>query len=159
MRDSHAGPPHKRQKGSASIADFDDEELLQLAQSQLPIAQAAPHKAHAEALQAHPLLTYGAPVPPVHSSTQEALDDAEEIAELVRLANSTLQPDLASGDADEMPESSTDAGNRGPEASTSYSQPSAPSWSGAEIEGESMSVTLKDGRRAFCRLHDRRQAI
>ena len=94
---------------------------------------------------------------PPYSSTQEALDDAEEIAELVRLANSTVQPGPAEAQPGEQSEPVTDAADRTAEASTSYSRASAPSWSGADIPGESMSVTLKDGRRAFCKLHDSRQ--
>jgi len=40
------------------------------------------------------------------------------------------------------------------EAGTSYRvSVDAPSWSGANITGECMSITLADGRRAFCRLH------
>ena len=137
--------------------DLEDEELLALAQSQLPTSTVAPKKATTAAVY-NSCRDKKCATAPLHSSTQEALDEAEEIAELVRLANSTIQPDPAAAQHDEMPESSTDAADRTAETSTSCLRVSAPSWSGADIAGESVSVTLKDGRRAFCRLHDSRQA-
>ena len=154
-----AGPPHKRFKSAANAEQFDDEddELLALAQSQLPATARA---AASEVAPRHPPAKLGISIQqPPYNSTQEALDDAEEIAELVRLANSTVQPEPAAAQRDEQFESVTDAADRTAEASTSYSRASAPSWSGADIAGESMSVTLKDGRRAFCKLHDSRQGI
>lgn len=157
-----AGPPHKRLKAVASAEDFDeDDELLALAQSQLPGSSSVPARAVASAAASgYPAAKQVNPTwPPRHSNTQEALDEAEEIAELVRLANSTVQPDPAAAQHGEQSEPMTDAADRTAEASTSYSRASAPSWSGADIAGESMSVTLKDGRRAFCRLHDSRQDI
>lgn len=136
--------------------DFEDEELLALAQSQLATSAVAAQKTIAAAGH-NPGRYDTCTTLPLHSNTQEALDEAEEIAELVRLANSTIQPDPAAAQHDEMPESSTDAADRSAETSTSYLRASAPSWSGADIVGDSMSVTLKDGRRAFCKLHDSRQ--
>lgn len=157
-----AGPPHKRLKAAASTEDFDkDDELLALAQSQLPGSSSVPATAVAlEAALGYPgAKRVKSTWPPFHSNTQEALDEAEEIAELVRLANSTVQPDPAAAHRGEQFEPNTDAADQTAEASTSYSWASAPSWSGADIAGESMSVTLQDGRRAFCRLHDNRQDI
>ncbi|DBA73642.1 TPA: hypothetical protein ACH3X2_009627 [Trebouxia sp. C0005] len=95
---------------------------------------------------------------PTHfNSTQEALDEEQEIAELVCLANSTVPQSYhaaAQPSMDDLPESSTAAADRRQEAGTSYSvSVDAPSWSGANITGECMSITLADGRRAFCRLH------
>lgn len=150
-----AGPPHKRFKANANVEQFDEEdELLALAQSQLP---APARTAVSEAAPRYPSAKLGSSIgQPPYSSTQEALDDAEEIAELVRLANSTVQPEPAAAQRGEQSEPVTDAADRTTEASTS-SRASAPSWSGADIAGESMSITLKDGRRAFCKLHDSRQ--
>lgn len=156
-----AGPPHKRLKAVARTEDFDeDDELLALAQSQLPGASSVPARAVASAgAPGYPVAKQVNPTwPPPYSNTQEALDEAEEIAELVRLANSTVQPDPAAAQHGEQSEPVTDA-DRTAEASTSYSRASAPSWSDADIAGESMSVTLKDGRRAFCRIHDSKQDI
>lgn len=153
-----AGPPHKRFKAAANAEQFDeDDELLALAQSQLP----APGRAASSqvAPRCPPAKLGSSTQQPPYSSTQEALDDAEEIAELVRLANSTVQPEAAAAQRDEQFEPVTDAAASTAEASTSYSRASAPSWSGADIAGDSMSVTLKDGRRAFCKLHDSRQDI
>lgn len=77
----------------------------------------------------------------------------------MRLANSTVERDLAAAQHGEQCEPITNAADRTAEASTSYSRTSAPSWSGADIVGESMSVTLEDGRRAFCKLHDSKQGV
>ena len=137
----------------SSEALDDDDELLELAQSQLPVS--APPRAvtaTSPAAPGYPATKPGAWLPP-HSNTQEALDEAEEIAELVRLANSTVQPDTAAAQRNEQSERSASAAERTGETSTSYSRASAPSWSGADITGDSMSVTLKDGRRAFCKQH------
>ena len=152
-----AGPPQKRLKADASVEDFDDEELLALAQSQLPLSSPAPSK-HFTA--AAPLLSqpcFKASLLPPHNTTQEALDEEEDIAELVRLANSTIQPEISAVQDDDMPDCSTDVAARTGEASTSYAGASAPTWSGADIAEETISVTLKDGRRAFCRLHNIRE--
>lgn len=151
------GPPHKRLKAIPSSEALDDDELLELAQSQLPFS--APGRAVTVTSQAapdYPATKVSAQLP-THSNTQEALDDAEEIAELVRLANSTVQPDAAAAQRNGESERTASAAERTGETSTSYSRASAPSWSGADIIGDSMTVTLKDGRRAFCKLHDSRQ--
>lgn len=159
-----AGPPQKRLKAIASLEELDDEEeldddeLLEMAQSQLPVS--APAQAvttTAQAAPGYPATKPGAWLPSA-SNTQEALDEAEEIAELVRLANSTVQPDAAGAQSNEQSERSMSATDRRGETSTSYSRASAPSWSGADVTGDTMSVTLKDGRRAFCKLHDSKQS-
>ena len=148
-----AGPPHKRYKAIASTEGFDDDddELLALAQSQLPVSSPS------QAAPGYPAAKLDNPTRlPPHSNTQEALNEAEEIAELVRLANSTVHLDPAAAQHDQSEPSAAD---RTAEASTSYSRASAPSWSGADIDGQSMSVTLKDGQRAFCKLHDSREQV
>lgn len=151
----NVGPPHKRLKAIPSSEALDDDELLELAQSQLP--GSAPVRAlTSQAAPGYPATKVGAWLPP-HSNTQEALDEAEEIAELVRLANSTVQPDAAAAQRNDQSERSASAAKRTGETSTSYSRASAPSWSGADITGDSISVTLNDGRRAFCKLHDSRK--
>jgi len=139
--------------------DFDDEELLALATTQME--DPAGHKnAAAAAMQSASLQTRNvnrSALPTHFNSTSEALDEEQEIAELVRLANSTVPQSnhaAAQPSMDEMPESSTAAADRMQEAGTSYSvSVDAPSWSGANITGECMPITLADGRRAFCRLH------
>jgi len=155
-----AGPPSKRQRATLGTEDFDDEELLALATTQMQ--EPAGHKSAAAsaAMQSAILQTSNvnrSALPTHFNSTQEALDEEQEIAELVRLANSTVpQSDHAAAQPsmDEMPESSTAAADRMQEAGTSYRvSVDAPSWSGANITGECMSITLADGRRAFCRLH------
>ena len=142
------------------IDDFDDEELLELATTQMQ--EPAGHKsvAASAAIQSATFQTSTvnrSALSTHFNSTQEALDEEQEIAELVRLANSTVpQSDNAAAQpsVDEMPESSTVAADRMQEAGTSCSvSMDGPSWSGANITGECMSVTLADGRRAFCRLH------
>ena len=137
--------------------EFDDDELLELAQTQM----SKPKDMLSGATSAKQQLSvHTQPVAaPIFSSTQEALQEEQEIAELVRLANTTVPlHDHAAGeqqDLEDMPESSTAAAERMQEASTSYSMPTeAPSWSGANIRGASMPITLQDGRRAFCRLHE-----
>lgn len=139
--------------------DFDDEELVELATTQRQ--EPAGHKnAAAAAMQSASLQssTVNRSALPTHfNSTQEALDEEQEIAELVCLANSTVPQSYhaaAQPSMDDLPESSTAAADRRQEAGTSYSvSVDAPSWSGANITGECMSITLADGRRAFCRLH------
>ncbi len=162
-----AGPPSKRQKADIGIDDFDDEELLALAQSQLPEPSGHKGAAAAAAEQSANFPKTGlcnSALPAHHSSTQEALDEEQEIAELVRLANSTVsQSDHAAAQhhsMDDLPESSKAAADRMQEAGTSWG-PTAepPSWSGANIAGDSMSITLGDGRRAFCRLHSKQDSF
>ena len=151
------------------IEEFDDEELLALATTQMQ--EPAGHKSFAASAAMRSAIVQTGKVDrstlSTHfNSTQEALDEEQEIAELVRLANSTVpQSDNAAGQPsmDEMPESSTAAADRMQEAGTSYSvSVDGPSWSGANITGEYMSITVADGRRAFCRLHakqDRRPVL
>ena len=158
-----AGPPHKRLKAASKQAFDEDDELLALAQSQAPGSSSVTAGLVAsEAAAGYPgAKRCNSKWPSPHRETQEALDEAEEIAELVRLANSTVRPDPAEAQHGDQCEPITDldAADRTAEASTSYLQASAPSWSGADIAGESMPVTLKDGRRAFCKLHDSRQGV
>ena len=144
------------------IEEFDDEELLALATTQMQ--EPAGHKSFAASAAMRSAIVQTGKVDrstlSTHfNSTQEALDEEQEIAELVRLANSTVpQSDNAAGQPsmDEMPESSTAAADRMQEAGTSYSvSVDGPSWSGANITGEYMSITVADGRRAFCRLHSK----
>ncbi|KAL0056127.1 hypothetical protein WJX82_007993 [Trebouxia sp. C0006] len=163
------GPPSKRQRADVGIEEFDDEELLALATTQMQ--EPAGHKSFAASAAMRSAIVQTGKVDrstlSTHfNSTQEALDEEQEIAELVRLANSTVpQSDNAAGQPsmDEMPESSTAAADRMQEAGTSYSvSVDGPSWSGANITGEYMSITVADGRRAFCRLHakqDRRPVL
>lgn len=153
-----AGPPSKRQKADLATEDFDDEELLALAQTQIPDAGYKGVAAAAVQSANFSVTNMRSSVLPSHfHSTQEALDEEQEIAELVRLANSAVpQSDHAAAQSsmDDMPESSTAAADRMQEASTSSSMlAQAPSWSGANITGNSITITLSDGRRAFCGLH------
>lgn len=154
-----AEPASKRQKPDLSIEDFDDEELLALAKTQTPEPAGLSSAAAWQSANTQKGTQSKYALPTNLTSSQEALDEEQEIAELVRLANSTL-PSLphAAGQhsMDEMPESSTTAAERMQEASTSVgASTEAPCWSGANINGDSMSVTLQDGRRAFCKLHDK----
>ncbi len=113
-----AGPPSKRQRATLGTEDFDDEELLALATTQMQ--EPAGHKSAAAsaAMQSAILQTSNvnrSALPTHFNSTQEALDEEQEIAELVRLANSTVpQSDHAAAQPsmDEMPESSTAAADR-----------------------------------------------
>ena len=85
------------------------------------------------------------------------MDEDSELAELVRLANSRLassslaaaqpQPETTSPTSSLMDEEQFDV-------AAQHATSSAPSWSGAEFTGKSLSITARDGRRAYCRLHD-----
>lgn len=158
-----AGPPSKRQKTDLATEDFDDEELLALAQTQMPDAGYKGVAAAADVQSANFSVTSmrSSVLPSDFHSTQEALDEEQEIAELVRLANSAVpQSDHAAAEysMDDMPESSTAAADRVQEASTSSNMSAkAPAWSGANITGESITITLSDGRRAFCGLHPQQE--
>lgn len=156
---SLTGPPVKRQKPSTNTACIDDDELVELAQlqwtqSQKPLQPSfarAPHTAAGN----HPA-DAGA-VKHSNDDTTAAMDEERELAELVCLANSRLAssslaaaqqlPDIPSTSANLMEDEQHD-----PAADCTTS--AAPSWSGAEISGESLSVTVGDGRRAYCRLNN-----
>ena len=156
----YAGPPLKRVRAACDPEELGDDELLALAQTPLPelnkgsAGVAIPAAHHASAF---PSTTTESAKEATFISTQEALEEEQEIAELVRLANTAVPLGAnAAGQHshDEMPESSAAAAERMQEACTSYRvSTEAPSWSGANIEGDSMTITLQDGRRAFCRLH------
>lgn len=156
-----AGPPAKRQKASISKADIDDDELLELAQTQLTTSQ------HPKALQ-RPFPAGHASISSARQESQHfgqqsnpdvsaAMDEDSELAELVRLANSRLASSSLAA-AQQQPEalspSSILMDEEQPDVTAQHATSSAPSWSGAEFSGESLSVTAGDGRRAYCRLHD-----
>lgn len=156
-----AGPPAKRLKASPAAAEFDDDEEL-LALARTPCEPSEDGLAGAN-VSNHAVAAPKPAYPPQFSSTQEALEDEQEIAELVRLANSTIPIDANAAHDDsarDMLETSAAACETMQPASTLCSVPTnAPSWSGADIDGDSMTVTLQDGRRAFCRLHAQHRSI
>ena len=150
------GPPVKRQKASASIADIDDDELLELAQTQVTSTQTGkgfqlPHTARRNSSgsfnTSQQLSKHG---------TTPVLDEESELAELVRLANSRLASSslAAAQQQSDVPSSSSFMEEEQPDVTAHATTSAAPSWSGAEFSGESMSVTVGDGRRAYCRLHN-----
>ena len=157
-----AGPPSKRHK--ASIADIDDDELLNLAQTQ---------GAASQSFQPHQLPPAALPGPKCAQSTAQATfdsksafeaakDEESKLEELVQLANCRLasssyvaaqqEPHLAS--ASSSPSDDIRAGTNHIRSPGMVKASAAPSLSGADISGESVSVTTGDGRRAFCRLHN-----
>lgn len=152
---SPAGPPVKRRKPSVSTADIDDDELIQLAQTQWTQShqplQLSDETAKNTAINTHYTGQDNG------KRTQDdiaSMDEEQQLAELVQLANNRLASSSLAA-AHQLPEASnTPMQEEQPDNAVGHTTSAVPSWSGAEFEGDSFSVTVGDGRRAYCRLHN-----